>query len=259
MFGALLKTYWADRMGLKPENIYSVSVMPCTAKKFEASRPEMGREGYADVDFALTTRELASMIKQAGIDLKSLPDSDFDDPLGQSTGAATIFAATGGVMEAALRSAYEVITGSEVPFEHLDITPVRGMEGVREAAILLSGTKAEWSFLEGVTLKVLVAHGTANAKKVMQALKEGRLDAHFIEVMTCPGGCLGGGGQPLPVTPEKRALRAKAIYEEDSGFALRKSHENPAVAKLYADFLGKPNGHRAHELLHTKYTARGRY
>lgn len=162
-------------------------------------------------------------------------------------------------MEAALRSAYEVVTGREVPFAHLDITPLRGMEGVREAAIPLTGLKPEFAWLEGVTLRVLVAHGTANAKKVMTALKEGRLEAHFIEVMTCPGGCLGGGGQPLPVTPEKREARARAIYAEDSSFGLRKSHENPAVARLYADFLGKPNGPKAHELLHTSYTARGRY
>jgi iron-only hydrogenase group A len=259
MFGALLKTFWAGKRDIEPSDIVSVSVMPCTAKKFEASRPEMGRDGYTDVDFALTTRELASMIKQAGIDLRSLPDSDFDDPLGQSTGAATIFAATGGVMEAALRTAYEVVTGREVPFKHLDIQPVRGMDGVKEAAIPLAGLKPEFAWLEGVTLKVLVAHGTANAKNVMTALKEGKLEAHFIEVMTCPGGCLGGGGQPLPVTPEKRALRAKAIYEEDAALPLRKSHENPAVARLYTDFLGKPNSHKAHELLHTKYTPRGRY
>jgi len=259
MFGALLKTYWAERMKLSPEQIYSVSVMPCTAKKFEASRPEMGREGYADVDFALTTRELAAMIKQAGIDLTNLPDTPFDNPLGDSTGAATIFAATGGVMEAALRTAYEVVTGREVPFEHLDIKPLRGFEGVREAAVPFAGLKPEYSWLEGVTLKVLVAHGTANAKTVMQAVKAGTLDAHFIEIMTCPGGCLGGGGQPLPITPEKRVARARAIYEEDAALKLRKSHENPAVAKLYADFLGKPNSHKAHELLHTKYTPRGRY
>ena len=259
MFGALLKTWWADKMSLKADDIVSVSVMPCTAKKYEAGRPEMGRDGVRDVDFAITTRELATMIKQAGIDLKNLPDTPFDNPLGESTGAATIFAATGGVMEAALRTAYEVVTGREVPFAHLDITPVRGMEGVREAAVLIEKVKPEFSWLEGVTLKVLVAHGTANAKKVMTAVKDGTLEAHFIEIMTCPGGCLGGGGQPLPVTPEKRAARARAIYEEDGSFKLRKSHENSAVAKLYVDFLGKPNSHKAHELLHTKYTARGRY
>jgi iron-only hydrogenase group A len=259
MFGALLKTYWADRMKLKAQDIYCASVMPCTAKKFEAGRPEMGRDGIQDVDFALTTRELAAMIKQAGIDLKSLPDSEFDSPLGESTGAATIFAATGGVMEAALRSAWEIITGREVPFEHLDITPLRGFEGVREAALTITGVKPEFSWLEGVTLKVLIAHGTANAKTVMEAVKAGTLAPHFIEIMTCPGGCLGGGGQPLPITPEKREARARAIYAEDSGFKIRKSHENAAVMKLYADFLGAPNSHKAHELLHTKYTPRGRY
>ncbi|MFZ4615517.1 MAG: NADH-dependent [FeFe] hydrogenase, group A6 [Rectinemataceae bacterium] len=259
MFGALLKTYWAGRMNLKAQDIYCASVMPCTAKKFEAGRPEMGRDGIQDVDFALTTRELAAMIKQAGIDLKSLPDSEFDSPLGESTGAATIFAATGGVMEAALRSAWELVTGREVPFEHLDITPLRGFEGVREAALTITGVKPEFSWLEGVTLKVLVAHGTANAKTVMEAVKAGTLAPHFIEIMTCPGGCLGGGGQPLPITPEKREARARAIYAEDSGFRIRKSHENAAVMKLYADFLGAPNSHKAHELLHTKYTPRGRY
>nr|MDA8410585.1 NADH-dependent [FeFe] hydrogenase, group A6 [Treponema sp.] len=248
MFGALLKTYWAQKMGFKPENVVSVSVMPCLAKKYEAGRPEMGREGYHDVDHAVTTREIASMIKQAGIDLRNLPETPFDNPLGESTGAATIFAATGGVMEAALRTAYEVVTGREVPFAHLDIMPVRGMEGVRQAAVKIEKVKPEFSWLEGVTLKVLVAHGTANAKTVMTAVKEGKLEAHFIEIMTCPGGCVGGGGQPLPVTPEKRAARAQAIYEEDGDFKVRKSHDNVAVQKLYTEFLGAPNGHKAHEL-----------
>ena len=162
-------------------------------------------------------------------------------------------------MEAALRSAWEIITGREVPFEHLDITPLRGFEGVREAALTITGVKPEFSWLEGVTLKVLIAHGTANAKTVMEAVKAGTLAPHFIEIMTCPGGCLGGGGQPLPITPEKREARARAIYAEDSGFKIRKSHENAAVMKLYADFLGAPNSHKAHELLHTTYTPRGRY
>ncbi|MFH2114720.1 MAG: [FeFe] hydrogenase, group A, partial [Spirochaetota bacterium] len=259
MFGAVVKSFWAGKMGINPEDIVCVSVMPCTAKKFESIRPEMARNGIPDVDFVLTTRELAVMIKQAGIDLHDMKNSTFDNPLGESTGAATIFAATGGVMEAALRTAYEVVTGREVPFKDLDISPVRGMDGVREASIKINGAQKEWSFLEGVELKVLVAHGTANAKKVMTAVREGTLAAHFIEIMTCPGGCLGGGGQPLPGTPEIRLARAKAIYEEDTDNPLRKSHENPSVKKLYTDFLGAPNSHLAHELLHTHYTARGQY
>ncbi len=259
MFGAVLKTYWAEKMKIDPKNIVSVSVMPCTAKKFEAIRPEMTDSGYQDVDYVLTTRELAAMIKQAGIDLKDLEDSEFDDPLGVSTGAATIFAATGGVMEAALRTAYEVVTGREVPFPDLNITPVRGFENIREASIKIEKTKPEWNFLEGVTLKVLVSHGTANAKTVMEGVKNKKFDHHFIEIMTCPGGCLGGGGQPLPITPEKREARAKAIYEEDLSLPYRKSHINPSIVKLYQEFLGEPNSEKAHELLHTHYTPRGRY
>lgn len=259
MFGALLKSYWARKKGIDPAQVVSVSAMPCTAKKFESMRPEMGTRAHPDVDFVLTTRELAAMIKQSGIDLRDLPDSPFDDPLGESTGAAAIFAATGGVMEAALRTAYEVVTGREVPFRDLDIVAVRGMEGVREAAVPIENALDEWKFLEGRLLKVLVAHGTANAKKVMERVRSGEMDAHFIEIMTCPGGCLGGGGQPLPVTPEKRAARARAIYEEDRSLPLRKSHENPAIQRLYRDFLGSPNSHLAHEILHTRYTPRGRY
>jgi NADP-reducing hydrogenase subunit HndD len=259
MFGALLKTYWARRSGVDPADIVSVSVMPCTAKKFEALRPEMGRDGLRDVDYVLTTRELACMIKQAGLGFVDLPDSPFDDPLGESTGAAAIFGVTGGVMEAALRSVYEIVTGREVPFEALAIRPVRGFENVREASLPVEGALPEWSFLEGVELRVAVAHGTANAKKVMDAVKAGSFAAHFVEIMTCPGGCLGGGGQPLPVTAEKREARARAIYEEDLSLPLRKSHENESVRRLYSEFLGSPNGELAHELLHTAYTSRGRY
>jgi NADP-reducing hydrogenase subunit HndD len=259
MFGAVVKSYWSRKTGVDPADIVCVSAMPCTAKKYEAGRPEMESSGRADVDYVLTTRELATMIKQAGLDLGALPDSSFDDPLGQSTGAATIFAATGGVMEAAIRTAWEVVTGSPVPFKDLAVTPVRGMDGVKEAALRIEGARPEWAFLEGVELRVLVAHGTANAKRAMTAVRNGSLSAHFIEIMTCPGGCLGGGGQPLPVTPEKRAARARAIYEEDSSLAIRKSHENPSVLRLYADFLGAPSSHLAHELLHTTYTPRGCY
>ena len=259
MFGAVLKTYWAKKMGIDPKDIVSVSVMPCTAKKFEAIRPEMEASGVQDVDYVLTTRELGAMIKQAGIDLKELTDSEFDDPLGKSTGAATIFASTGGVMEAALRTVYEVVTGREIPFPSLNVIPIRGFENIREASIKIEGAKKEWDFLEGVTLKVLVAHGTANAQKVMEKVKSKEFQHHFIEIMTCPGGCLGGGGQPLPITPEKRVARAKAIYEEDMNLSYRKSHENPAIKEIYADFLGEPNSHIAHKLLHTHYIPRGRY
>lgn len=258
MFGALAKTYYAEKKGINPENIVSVSIMPCTAKKFEAARPEMRDSGFQDVDFGLTTRELAVMIKQAGIDFQELPDEKFDSIMGESTGAAVIFGATGGVMEAALRTAYELVTGREVPFENLNITPVRGMEGVREAAVKIENVKPEWSFLEGVELKTVVAHGLTNAHQVMEAVKSGKADWHFIEIMACPGGCLGGGGQPIPTTPEIRKKRAEAIYREDEGMVIRKSHENPEVQQIYKEFLGEPLGHKSHELLHTHYHKRKR-
>lgn len=259
MMGTILKTYWAQKVEIDPTDIVSVSIMPCTAKKFEASRPEMTDSGYRDVDYVLTTREAASLIKMYGIDLKKVSDAEFDHPLGESTGAGTIFGATGGVMEAALRTAYEVITGEEVPFGNLDITPVRGMDEIKEASIKIDKTLPQWNFLEGVELKVAVAYGTANAKKILDIVNQNKDKYHFIEIMTCPGGCLGGGGQPLPVTPEIREARAKAIYEEDHSLNIRKSHENPAVKKLYEDFLIEPNSHLAHKLLHTDYVARGRY
>ncbi|MCB2195402.1 MAG: [FeFe] hydrogenase, group A [Bacteroidetes bacterium] len=258
MFGALAKTYYAQKRNINPENIVSVSIMPCTAKKFEANRPEMRDSGYQDVDYVLTTRELAIMIKQAGLDFLTLPDDKYDSIMGDSTGAAVIFGATGGVMEAALRTAYELVTGREVPFENLNITAVRGMEGVREAAVKIENVLPEWSFLEGVELKTVVAHGLTNAKKVMQAVKDGKADWHFIEIMACPGGCLGGGGQPIPTTPEIRQKRAEAIYAEDEGLPIRKSHENPEVQQIYKDFLGEPLGHKSHELLHTHYHERKR-
>ena len=259
MFGALAKTYYAQKRNIDPAKIVSVSIMPCTAKKFEADRPEMRSSGFKDVDFVLTTRELAVMIKQAGLDFAKLPESDYDSIMGQSTGAAVIFGATGGVMEAALRTAYEVVTGREVPFDGLNITAVRGMDGVREAAITINGTKPEWNFLEGVTLKTVVAHGLVNAKKVMDSVRDGKADYHFIEIMACPGGCLGGGGQPVPTNKEIREKRAKAIYQEDAGKQIRKSHENPEVVGIYAEFLKEPLGHKSHELLHTHYKARQRY
>ncbi len=259
MFGALVKTYYAKARKIDPENIVSVSIMPCTAKKFEANRPEMHDSGYRDVDYVLTTRELGIMIKQAGIDFKKLPDEKFDRLMGESTGAGVIFGATGGVMEAALRTAYELVTGREVPFENLNITPVRGIEGVREATIKIEAPLAEWAFLDGVELRCAVAHGLVNARKVMDDVKNGTSQYHFIEVMACPGGCLGGGGQPIPTNPEIREKRMEAIYAEDSGMPLRKSHENPEVLKIYQDFLGEPLGLKSHHLLHTKYIARDRY
>lgn len=259
MFGALAKTYYAKARKIDPDKIISVSIMPCTAKKFEADRPEMHDSGFRDVDYVLTTRELAIMIKQAGIDFKKLPDAKFDRLMGESTGAAVLFGATGGVMEAALRTAYELVTGREVPFENLDITPVRGMEGVKEASVLIEKPLDEWAFLDGIELKCAVAHGLVNAKKVMDAVKEGTSDYHFIEIMACPGGCLGGGGQPIPTNPEIRQKRAEAIYAEDGDMPLRKSHENPEVLKIYQDFLGQPLGEKSHHLLHTKYTGRNRF
>jgi iron-only hydrogenase group A len=259
MFGALVKTYYASKKGLKAQDIVSVSIMPCTAKKFEADRPEMRASGYKDVDFVLTTRELGTMIKQAGINFKNLPESSYDSIMGDSTGAAVIFGATGGVMEAALRTVYEIVTGREVPFEGLNIMPVRGMEGVREARISLNNCLPDWSFLEGVEVSCAVAHGLANAKNLMQSVKDGKANYHFIEIMACPGGCLGGGGQPIPTSKEIRAKRAQAIYEEDSGMKYRKSHENPEVVQIYEDFLGSPNSHKSHDLLHTHYVKRKRY
>jgi NADH-quinone oxidoreductase subunit G/[NiFe] hydrogenase diaphorase moiety small subunit/NADP-reducing hydrogenase subunit HndD len=260
MFGALVKTYYAQKRKLDPRNVVSVSIMPCTAKKFEADRPEMRSSGYKDVDYVLTTRELAIMISQAGLDFNMLPDEPFDNIMGASTGAGVIFGTTGGVMEAALRTVYELVTGREVPFEGLNITPVRGTEGeVREASVKITKPKAEFRFLDGVEIRCVVANGLAYAKKVMQKVKDGKANYHFIEIMACPGGCLGGGGQPIPTNKEIRLKRKQAIYAEDMGMPLRKSHDNPEVKELYKDFLGKPLGHKSHELLHTHYTPRKRY
>lgn len=256
MFGALAKTYYANNVGVDPENIVSVSIMPCTAKKFEANRPEMRDSGYKDVDFVLTTREFAMMIKQAGIDFRTLEPSKYDSLMGDSTGAAAIFGATGGVMEAAIRTAYEIVTGKPVPFDNLNITPVRGMEGVKEASLKIEGCQKEWDFLEGAELKVAIAHGLTNANKVMTAIRKGEADYHFVEIMACPGGCIGGGGQPIPTNMSIRQQRIDAIYAEDMSMPNRKSHDNPEVVKLYEDFLEKPNSHKAHELLHTHYVER---
>ena len=259
MFGSLAKTYYAEKINIKAENMVVVSIMPCTAKKFECDRSEMRDSGYKDVDYVLTTRELAMMIKQAGIDFAKLEDESYDSILGESTGAAVIFGTTGGVMEAALRTAHEIITGREVPFTNLNIKPVRGMEGVKEATIKIKNVKPEWNFLEGVELNVAVAHGLANANKLMQSIQNGTSNYHFVEIMGCPGGCIGGGGQPIPTSPEIRKKRAEAIYEEDMNKQIRKSHENPEVIEVYKEFLGEPLGHKSHELLHTHYKARKRY
>ena len=243
MFGTLAKTYYPEKEGLNPADIFSVSVMPCTAKKFECERPEMDDSGYQDVDASITTRELAEMIKEAGIDFLALPDEGYDAPMGISTGAGLIFGATGGVMEAALRTVYEVVTGETLA--KLDFVEVRGLEGVKEAAIDLPPLG---------TVKVAVAHGLGNAKHLMEKVRSGEADYHFIEIMACPGGCVGGGGQPIVSGPERmklkedyRSLRAKAIYEEDAGMPIRKSHENPAIKELYEEYLGEPLGEKAHK------------
>jgi NADP-reducing hydrogenase subunit HndD len=259
MFGPLAKTYYAEKVNKNPADMVVVSIMPCTAKKFEADRPEMRGSGYKDVDFVLTTRELGMMIKQAGIDFNKLDDENYDSILGESTGAAVIFGATGGVMEAALRTAYEIVTGREVPFTNLNIKPVRGMEGVKEASVKIKDVKSEWSFLEGVELKVAIAHGLVNAKNVMDSVKDGSANYHFIEIMACPSGCIGGGGQPIPTSMEIRKKRAAGIYDEDEHMTIRKSHENPEVTEIYKSFLHEPLGHRSHDLLHTQYYPRKRH
>ncbi len=279
MFGALIKTYYAQKQGLDPASIVSVSLMPCSAKKFEANRPEMCASGYKDVDYGLTTREMAQMFKEAGIDLPRLPKSHFDLPFGDASGAGLIFGATGGVMEAAIRTVVELVTGlkAEDVFKDAVVEPVRGFAGIKYMEIpipqigpfpaYLFGKLVakgrlgpDWSWLKGATLKVAVAHGTAHARKLMEDIRAGGRfsQCHFIEVMACPGGCLGGGGQPIPTSPAIRAARAKAIYAEDMALTLRKSHENPHVLKLYEEFLTDgPCGEQSHRYLHTHYTPRG--
>jgi iron-only hydrogenase group A len=258
MFGTVAKTYWAEKIGKKAQDIFVVSVMPCHAKKSEAERPEMNASGVRDVDAVLTTRELARMIKEAGLDFAELPDEKVDRIMGLSTGAADIFANTGGVMEAALRTAWEVITGRELPFVNLRVDPLTGLEGIKEAAVTITGTLPEWSFLEGVTLKVAVASGLGNAQKVVERIKSGEASYHFVEVMTCPGGCIGGGGQPRMTTNAVRKSRLDALYREDEGKQLRKSHDNPKIKQIYGEFLGVPLGEKSHHLLHTSYVARDR-
>lgn len=252
MEGAIIKSYYAEKNNLDPKDIYVVSIMPCTAKKFEAQREELAGTGYPDVDAVLTVRELGRMIKQAGIDFVRLPDEDFDDILGESTGAAVLFGATGGVMEAALRTVYEKVTGNTL--EDVNLTAVRGMAGIREAEIDMAGTK----------VRVAVAAGSGNAHDLLEKIKAGEAQYDFIEIMGCPGGCVNGGGMPIVSAKDKmyiepREIRAKGLYDEDEAKTVRKSHENPSIKKLYDEYLGEPNSHRAHELLHTHYVARKKY
>jgi NADP-reducing hydrogenase subunit HndD len=250
MMGALIKTYYAKKVGIDPAKIYSVSIMPCTAKKFEAARPEMASSGFRDVDAVLTTRELAKLIKQAGIKFLELKGTDFDEPLGESTGAAPIFGVTGGVMEAALRTAYEVITKKTLP--DLDFKSVRGFEGIKEASVDIDGTN----------VKVAIVYGLSNVHKLLSEIKEGKREYHFVEIMTCPGGCIGGGGQPYPcgiteaMDKTLYQKRADGLYTIDEKKKLRKSHENPQIKKIYEDFLIKPLGEMSHKLLHTHYHKR---
>jgi NADH-quinone oxidoreductase subunit G/NADP-reducing hydrogenase subunit HndD len=259
MLGALAKSFYAEQIGVDPKDMFVVSVMPCTAKKFEVNRHEMMNDGNPNVDAVLTTRELAQMIREAGIDFTQLEDATFDNPLGLSTGAADIFGVTGGVMEAALRTVYELVTGRELPFDGLHVEPIVGLDQVKSADLLIESPLPAYKFLDGVTVKVAVTSGLAGAKILMEQIARGDSPYHFIEVMGCPSGCIMGGGQPRSKDPDVRMKRLRGIYSEDEGKALRKSHENPAVMKLYEDFLGSPNGHMSHELLHTHYVKRGRY
>lgn len=249
MFGATVKTYYAQKEGIDPKNIYVVGVMPCTAKKFERTRDDQSASGYPDIDAVLTTRELAKMIRTAGILYNELPDGTFDNPLGEFTGAGVIFGATGGVMEAALRTAAETITGKSL--DAVDYKAVRGMQGIKEAEYDLNGLK----------VKVAVASGLTNAKALCEKIRKGECDYTFVEVMCCPGGCINGGGQPIQSAYTRRTVdikgkRAKALYDEDKKSDIRKSHENPAVNSLYKEFFGAPGSHKAHEILHTKYVNR---
>ncbi len=245
MFGALAKTYYPETQGIDPKDIYSVSIMPCTAKKYEMERPGMDSSGYQDVDAVLTTRELAKLIKSAGIDLKSLPDSDYDAPMGISTGAGVIFGTTGGVMEAALRTVYEIVTGETL--ERLEFEDIRGIEGVKYATIQVGD----------LAVNVAVAHSLVKARELMEKIISGEVNnLHFIEIMACLGGCIGGGGQPRSDDPDIREKRMRGILEVDQAMTIRKSHENPAIQKLYKEWLGEPNGHKSHKLLHTHYIPR---
>ncbi|MCG2676446.1 [FeFe] hydrogenase, group A [bacterium] len=247
MAGAVTKTYYAQKAGLNPRDIFVVSIMPCTAKKFELKRPEMRDSGFQDEDASLTTRELTRMLREVGIDLARIDEEEFDSPLGIYSGAGAIFGVTGGLTEAALRTAYEVATGKRL--KNVEFKEVRGFKGIREAEIELNGTK----------VKVAIAHGLANASLLAEEVKKGNSPYHFIEIMACPGGCVGGGGQPLPTTREVREKRGLSLYREDKRLTLRRAHKNPAVIALYKEYLGKPLSKKAHHLLHTTYTRRSRY
>ena len=252
MFGAVIKTWYAKKMNIDPKDIVVVSIMPCTAKKFEAGRADQSASGYADVDYALTTRELARMIETAGLNFNALPDEEFDNPLGEGTGAGVIFGATGGVMEAALRTAVETLTGEEL--KNLDFTEVRGTEGLKEATYTVAGME----------VKVCAASGLSNARKVMDDIKAGKSEYHFVEIMACPGGCVNGGGQPTQPASvhnfvDLKAIRGQALYEADKNLPVRKSHESEAVKAVYAEYFEKPGSHIAHEVLHTHYVPRGIY
>ncbi len=251
MFGATMKTYYAEKHGIDPAKMVVVSIMPCVAKKFESARPEMGEE-FKDVDFVLSTRELARMIKQAGIKFNDLPDEKFDAPFEEASGAGVIFGATGGVMEAALRTVYEIVEKKSL--DKVEFEAVRGTEGIKEAAVTLGGKE----------VKVAIAHGLGNARKLLESIKSGEKTYDFVEIMACPGGCVTGGGQPIcsaktQMDIDLKAERAKALYSEDEKAAIRKSHENPDITLLYKEFFGEPGSHKAHELLHTHYTKRNRY
>lgn len=258
MLGAVAKSYYAEKIGVDPKDLFVVSVMPCTAKKFEIRRPEMQNGGHPNVDEVLTTRELGEMILSAGIDFNSLTESNFHHPLGFSSGAADIFGLTGGVMEAALRTVYELVTGRALPFDNLHVTPIVGLEQVKEGAILIENPLPAYRYLDGVEVKVAVTSGLSGARKLMEQVRDGTSPYHFIEVMGCPGGCITGGGQPRSNDPAVREKRQQALYTEDESKKIRKSHENPSIIEFYHVFLGEPNGHRAHELLHTTYTRRGK-
>lgn len=252
MFGAVMKSYYAEKNGIDPKKVFVVSVMPCVAKKFESGRPEMEVNELRDVDAVISTRELAKMIKQAGIMFDKLPDEEFDVPFERASGAGVIFGATGGVMEAALRTAADVLGGKSV--EEIEYTAVRGVEGIKEATVNMGG----------LDVKVAVAHGLGNARKLLENIRDGKADYHFIEIMACPGGCVNGGGQPIVPSRDKmevdvRTQRAKALYAEDVNSKIRKSHENPDMDVLYGEYFGKPGSHKAHELLHTTYTKRNKY
>ena len=257
MLGALIKSYYAGKIRVDPKNIFVVSVMPCTAKKFEIRRPEMQNGDLPNVDAVLTTRELAAMIKEMGIDFTNLPDEEYDNPLGMSTGAADIFGLTGGVMEAALRTVYELVTGRELPFDGLHVTPIVGFDQVKEASITIEDPLDDYRHLDGVTVRVAVTSGFKGANKLMQQLAGGKSPYHFIEIMGCPGGCIMGGGQPRSDDPDVRMKRLGGVYSEDESKTLRKSHENPYITSIYKEYLEYPNSHISHDLLHTHYVRRG--